>query len=256
MASTYTSNLGIEKPGTGEQTGTWGGTVNTDFDLFDEAINGITTVTLAAAGTSGAPNTETITDGVLSDARNVYIEFTDGGDLGNDVYVQLAPNTAKKVAYIKNNLSGSQDLYLFQGTWHIDRDFVLSAGQTAVLKFSGDGASSSTVTSALGDLQIDGYLQVDNLNFNGNTISSTAGTDLNITPLAGQQIVLDATIIVDAGVVTGATSITSTAFVGDLTGTADAVEGTGVLSTGETLGTKFLREDGDGTCSWQASAGV
>jgi hypothetical protein len=28
-------------------------------------------------------------------------------------------------------------------------------------------------------------------------------------------------------------------------------EGTDVLSTGETGGTKFLREDGDGTCSWQ-----
>ena len=28
-------------------------------------------------------------------------------------------------------------------------------------------------------------------------------------------------------------------------------EGTSVLSTGETGGTKYLREDGDGTCSWQ-----
>ena len=61
-------------------------------------------------------------------------------------------------------------------------------------------------------------LQVDNLNINGNTISSTAGTDLLITPLAGQQIVLDGTIIIDAGVVTGATSITSTNFVGAIDG--------------------------------------
>ena len=38
--------------------------------------------------------------------------------------------------------------------------------------------------------------------------------------------------------------------------TSDIVsEGTGLLSTGETGGTKFLREDGDGTCSWQAVAG-
>ena len=34
--------------------------------------------------------------------------------------------------------------------------------------------------------------------------------------------------------------------------TADDVEGTAILSTGETGGTKFLREDGDGTCSFQA----
>ena len=32
---------------------------------------------------------------------------------------------------------------------------------------------------------------------------------------------------------------------------AAATEGTSVLSTGETGGTKFLGEDGDGTCSWQ-----
>lgn len=32
------------------------------------------------------------------------------------------------------------------------------------------------------------------------------------------------------------------------------IEGTAVLSTGEVGGTKFLREDGDGTCSWQTVA--
>jgi hypothetical protein len=73
-------------------------------------------------------------------------------------------------------------------------------------------------------------LQVDNLNINGNTLSSTAGTDLLITPLNGQQIVLDGTIVVDAGVVTGATSITSTAFVGDITGDV-----TGNADTASTL---------------------
>jgi len=74
---------------------------------------------------------------------------------------------------------------------------------------------AQTQITSLGTLTA---LQVDNLNINGNTISSTAGTDLLITPLAGQQIVLDGTIVVDAGVLTGATSITSTAFVGDITG--------------------------------------
>jgi hypothetical protein len=76
------------------------------------------------------------------------------------------------------------------------------------------GAAQTAITS-VGTLTA---LQVDNININGNTISSTAGTDLNITPLAGQQIVLDGAIVIDAGVVTGATSITSTAFVGALTG--------------------------------------
>ena len=39
----------------------------------------------------------------------------------------------------------------------------------------------------------------------------------------------------------------------DLTFTIN-LEGTELVSTGESAGTKFLREDGDGTCSWQAAA--
>ena len=73
-------------------------------------------------------------------------------------------------------------------------------------------------------------LQVDNLNLNGNTLSSTAGTDLLITPLAGQQIVLDGTIVVDAGVVTGATSITSTALVGTTLSVSGLTDLTGSFS--------------------------
>ena len=68
---------------------------------------------------------------------------------------------------------------------------------------------------------------MDNLNVNGNTLSSTAGTDLLITPLAGQQIVLDGTIVVDAGVVTGATSITSTALVATTLGVSGLTTLTG-----------------------------
>ena len=73
-------------------------------------------------------------------------------------------------------------------------------------------------------------LQVDNLNLDGNTLSSTAGTDLLITPLAGQQIVLDGTIVVDAGVVTGATSITSTALVGTTLSVSGLTDLTGSFS--------------------------
>ena len=58
-------------------------------------------------------------------------------------------------------------------------------------------------------------ITVDNLSLDGNTISSTSGA-LNITPVGGAAIVLDSTISIDGGVVTGATAITSTAFTGTL----------------------------------------
>ena len=79
-------------------------------------------------------------------------------------------------------------------------------------------AAQGSVTS-LGTLTA---LTVDNLGINGNTITANSGA-LNLTPAGGSAIVLDGTISVDAGVVTGATSITSTAFVGALTGTASTV---------------------------------
>ena len=41
---------------------------------------------------------------------------------------------------------------------------------------------------------------------------------------------------------------------GAASGSFSALEGTEIASTGETGGTKFLREDGDNTCSWQAPA--
>ena len=119
-------------------------------------------------------------------------------------------------------------------------------------------------------------LTVDNLLINGNTISSTAGTDLLITPLGGQQIVLDGTIIIDAGVVTGATSITSTEFVGGgvgltalngtqvTSGTLPAarigndsiVEGKLNVSNGPTNGYVLTARDGvAGGFTWEAAAG-
>jgi len=70
-------------------------------------------------------------------------------------------------------------------------------------------AAQSAITS-LGTLTT---LTVDNLTINGNTINADSGA-LNLTPAGGSAIVLDSTINVDAGVITGATSITSTAFVG------------------------------------------
>jgi hypothetical protein len=45
-----------------------------------------------------------------------------------------------------------------------------------------------------------------------------SGAAINLEPAAGSVILLDGTISVDAGVVTGATSITSTAFVGTIDG--------------------------------------
>ena len=38
MTSTFTSNLTLEKPGPGEQSNSWGNTINSNLDAIDAAI--------------------------------------------------------------------------------------------------------------------------------------------------------------------------------------------------------------------------
>src|SRR3989338_7255803 len=78
----------------------------------------------------------------------------------------------------------------------------------------------SVLASSLTSVGTLGTLTVDDITLNANAISSAGASSLAIIPTAGQAILLDGTISIDAGVVTGATSITSTTFVGALTGTA------------------------------------
>ena len=61
MPSSFTQNLGLEKPATGEQAGVWGVTANVSYDSIDQATDGNLPIQLSAnayqLGTSqGAPS--------------------------------------------------------------------------------------------------------------------------------------------------------------------------------------------------------
>ena len=81
-------------------------------------------------------------------------------------------------------------------------------------------------------------------------VSGGSGTVTSITPAADSG---SGTAITSSGTLTftGGTRITTSVSGTTVTIDNDAIEGTAVLSTGETGGTKFLREDGDNSCSWQ-----
>jgi hypothetical protein len=68
--------------------------------------------------------------------------FDDGGDLGATAFVQLTPNDAEKIVYIRNNLSGGRAITLFQGTYNASNDYEVPAGTTAVVFFNGGGAGA------------------------------------------------------------------------------------------------------------------
>lgn len=177
MPSTYTTNLGIEKIAVGEQSGTWGTTTNTNFDILDQAVNGVIQITLTGTGTSGAPTVLDISNGSVSDGRNKFIEFVDGGDLGGTAYVQLSPNDAEKIVFVRNSLTASRSILIFQGTYNAANDFELPNGKDAVIKFDGGGASA-TVTQVFSDLLVP-TLSVTTLDLGGTAVTATAA-ELNV----------------------------------------------------------------------------
>jgi len=175
MPSTYTVNLGIEKPATGEQSGTWGDTVNDNSNIIDEAINGVVTITLSSAGSSGSPNQIAITNGASSTGRNKWIEFADGGDLSAAAYVQLIPNDAEKICFIRNSLAGSRSVFIFQGTYSTSNDLEIAAGTDVLVKFNGAG-TGATVVNVYANLKVDALVvsgAVDAATVEFNSLSGT-----------------------------------------------------------------------------------
>ena len=63
MASTYVNDLRLEEIGTGEQSGTWGATTNTNLDLIAEAWGS------GSEGITGTTHTITMADGASDAAR-------------------------------------------------------------------------------------------------------------------------------------------------------------------------------------------
>jgi len=215
-------------------------------------VNG-TTTTVATTNTTNTDNIYELGTGTTGTPANDAGLIIERGDSAN-AFIGFDESEDKfKVGTTSSTGAATGNLTITTGTLiaNIEGDVTGNVtGNTSGTALTVTQAAQTSITS-VGTLTA---LQVDNLNLNGNTLSSTAGTDLLITPLAGQQIVLDGTIVVDAGVVTGATSITSTNFVGDVTGDV-----TGNADTATTLATtRAIQVSGavTGTANFDGSAGI
>jgi hypothetical protein len=99
MASTYSTNLAIELIGTGDQSGTWGTTTNTNLGtLIEQAISGYVTQAI----TDGADTTITIPNGATGVARNMSLELTGTLTAARNLIVPAN----KKLYFIYNNTTG------------------------------------------------------------------------------------------------------------------------------------------------------
>ena len=152
MASTYTVNNAIEKIGTGDQSGTWGTTTNTNLELIgealgfgteaittnadthDRAINGVGTITL-----SGATHALTTSDGAASDGHYKVLVFA--GSISETNTVTIGPNTQDKLYFIKNGTG--QSIIIKQGS---GSTVTVTTGKTAIVYADGAGSGAAVAS--------------------------------------------------------------------------------------------------------------
>jgi hypothetical protein len=131
--ATYTTNGGITKIATGDESGTWGNTTNLNFDIIDRLTNGVGAITL-----SGTTHTLTTSDGSLSDGQ--YQVLVLGGSPSGTNTITVAPNDAQKFYVVKNN-SGESAVFT-QGS---GGNVTVADGNSALIYCDGAGAGAAVV---------------------------------------------------------------------------------------------------------------
>jgi hypothetical protein len=193
MASSFTSNVGLEKIATGEGSGTWGTTTNVNFDIIDLALNGQVSIA-TTSNSSGSPLTIDLTHASAAEAEagnNLFIEITSASDLGASSYVTLESNDVEKICYFKNSLHSSRTLVLFQGTYNSGRDLEIPNGATALVRFDGGGSGSATVTNVFENESRTGSFAIDNLSLDGNAVTATdTDGDVQLVPNGDGEVVI------------------------------------------------------------------
>ena len=196
MASTYVNNLRLNEMATGDASGTWGTTTNTNLELVGQALGYGT----EAITTNADTHASTVADGAADEARAMYIKYT--GTLDSACTITIGPNTLKRVHIIENATSGSQSIIIKQGS---GATVTIPTGRVAVVYLDGAG-SGAAVTNAFTDLDLAGTLSIagavaaatDMTVGDDLTLSSDAGvlgfgadTDVTLTHVADTGLLLN-----------------------------------------------------------------
>ena len=247
MASTYTSNSGIEKPGIGDQSGEWGTTINTNMDILDRATNGVGAITL-----SGTTHTLTTTDGALSDGQ--YKVLVLGGSPSGTNTITIAPNDQDKLYFVVNDsgqtvtfTQGSgADVSILDGVTKIVYADGAGTG-AAVTEFTSETPLSETIADTVGAMVTSNTETNITVTYDDadNTLDFVIGTlNQDTTGNAATATVLETTRAINGVNFDGSAAITVTAAAGTLTGTtlkstvtASSLTSLGTVATGTWQGT-------------------
>ena len=143
MASTYVNDLRLNELGTGDGSGTWGTTTNTNLELIGEALGFGT----EAISTNADTHTSTIADGSTDPARSMYIKYT--GALDSDCTITIGPDTISRVHIIENattdsGSSGPYNIIIKQGS---GATVTIANGQVAMVYLDGAGSGAKVVNA-------------------------------------------------------------------------------------------------------------
>jgi hypothetical protein len=182
--ATYVNDLRLTELATGEGSGTWGVTTNTNLELVAEAFSFGT----EAITTNADTHTTTIADGSTDPGRSMFLKYT--GTLDSTCTITIGPNTVSKLWFIENATSGSQSIIIKQGS---GATVTIANGQTKAIYSDGAGSGGAMV-DALQDLAIPDLFIDDDL---------TVGDDLTVTGLAtvGETLGVTGVLTANAGVV-------------------------------------------------------
>jgi len=136
--ATYVNNLRLKEIATGDESGTWGTSTNTNLELIGEALGYST----QAAFSSDADATTTVADGASDPARALYFKVTSGASLTATRTLTIGPNTNTRVMWIENATTGSQSITIKQGS---GATVTIATGKTKVVYLDGAGAGAAVV---------------------------------------------------------------------------------------------------------------
>ena len=181
----YTNDLRLKEIATGDESGTWGTSTNTNLELIAEAFSFGT----EAITTNADTHTTTIADGSTDPGRSLFLKYT--GTLDSACTITIGPNTVSKLWFIENATSGSQNIIISQGS---GASITIANGQTKAIYSDGAGSGGAMV-DAFQDLSIPDLFIDDDLTFTSDSAVITFGADgdTTLTHTDGSGLTLNST---------------------------------------------------------------
>tara|TARA_R110000851_G_scaffold308652_1_gene467634 strand:- start:259 stop:2079 length:1821 start_codon:yes stop_codon:yes gene_type:complete len=215
--ATYVNDLRLKEIATGDESGTWGTSTNTNLELIAEAFSFGT----EAITTNADTHTTTIADGSTDPGRSLYLKYT--GTLDSACTITIGPNTVSKLWFIENGTSGSQNIIIKQGS---GATITVPPGDTKAIYSDGAGSGGAMVDAfaslSVVDLKVQDDLTVTDDMTVGGTLGVTGIVTLTDDLIIGDGKTIGSASDVDAMTIASNGQVT---FTQTLIGTALDISG-------------------------------